>query len=488
MAFQDNLKLFIAPILIFLVLSGMLYFQFFSVNNTIQIVYDAPLNSLNPYTYSDFNSSRLNYIYESLISYDQNLNLTPVLATSYGKIDPLTVEFKLKPNVSFHNQTALTSRVVKEILETLKADSNLSEILNTFESIEVIDDLTFRLKLNQEDPYVFHKFTLIPIAKFQNFQNLEKAPNGTGYYKFVSQDATTISLELNPDYHSIQPAFQKLDLVSIPEFAKRMEYANLNSEVVALTGISPETQILNFEKFQLLNNSDQSTNFVLFNYNSPLAKKPKFQELFYQIFKSIDFETLTSRLGKNTNQFLAQGVFGYNPNIQFELQSLKDIKDSPNLKAFQNQAILLAIPAPFAKFQIFLDELFEVLDLQVQITPMEFTDYTKENLIDFDLIMFGFKADFADGSSFYNAIAKSDSDLNFSNYVNPKVDELLQELKAVEEQTQKIEFLQEIANLLQEKKLGIPLFENQNYYALSKEFSLRTRLDGLIDIKFLQAK
>mgnify|MGYP003349073985 CR=1 FL=1 len=107
--------------------------------------------------YSDFNTSRLNYIYESLISYDQNLNLLPVLATSYGKIDPLTVEFKLKPNVKFHNDADLTSRNIKEIIESLKDQSNLSEILSTFESIEVIDDLTFRLVLNQEDPFVFHK-------------------------------------------------------------------------------------------------------------------------------------------------------------------------------------------------------------------------------------------------------------------------------------------------------------------------------------------
>ena len=96
MAFKDNLKVFAAPIVILIVLVAAVYLQFFSQPSKIQIVYDSPLNSLNPYTYSDFNTSRLNYIYESLISYDQNLNLLPVLATSYGKIDPLTVEFKLK--------------------------------------------------------------------------------------------------------------------------------------------------------------------------------------------------------------------------------------------------------------------------------------------------------------------------------------------------------------------------------------------------------
>lgn len=488
MAFKDNLKIFTAPILLLIVLVAVVYLQFFSQPSKIQIVYDSPLNSLNPFTYSDFNTSRLNYIYESLISYDQNLNLLPVLATSYGKIDPLTVEFKLKPNVKFHNDADLTSRNIKEIIEVLKTQSNLSEILNTFESIEVIDDLTFRLILNQEDPFVFHKFTLIPIAKFQKIDNLEIAPNGTGYYKFVEQTDNKIALEINQNYHSTQPDFKFLDLVAIPEFAKRIEYANIENQVVALYGVSPETQILNLEKFQILNNSDQSSNFILFNYGSKLAKDKSFQDTFYQIFKSIDFEVLTSSIGKNTNQFLAKGVFGYNPNIDFELQSLKDLKDSAKIRKLQGKEISLAIPAPFSKFQIFLNELFQTLNLSVTIQPLEFAEYNQEKLADFDLIMFGFKADFADGTSFYNAFSKSDSKLNFSQYSNPKIDQILEELKSIEDENQKIQKLQTLAELVNQKRLGIPLFENQNYYALSKDFSLKTRLDGLIDIKFLKAK
>ena len=487
MAFKDNLKNFAAPILILLVLIlGSLFY--FSGPSKIQIVYDTPLNSLNPYTYSDFNTSRLNYIYESLISYDQNLNLIPVLATSYGKIDPLTIEFKLKPNVKFHNDSNLSSRSIKEIIETLKTQSNLSEILNTFEQIEVIDDLTFRLVLNQEDPFVFHKFTLIPIAKFQKLDNLEIAPNGTGYYKFVEQNENVISLEVNQSYHSIQPDFQNLDLVSIPKFSERIQYANLEKEVVALYGVSPDTQILNTDKYDLLNLSDLSTNFILFNYNSKLASQANFQNTFNQIFKAIDFEVLTSNLAKNTNQFLAKGVFGYNPNIKFELQSLKDLSNTPQIKNLSNKNIKLAIPAPFEKFQIFLNEVFTLLNLNVEIQSLNFDDYNKENLKSFDLIMFGFKADFADGTSFYNAFAKSDSNLNFSSYNNPKVDSILGELTLIEDESLKIQKLQTLAELVNQKKLGIPLFENQNYYALSKDFSLKTRLDGLIDIKFLKAK
>ncbi len=482
-----NLKIFAIPAIIFLIFITFVYLQFFNKPSSIEIVYDAPLNSLNPYTYSDFNTSRLNYIYETLVAYDQNLNLSSQLATSFGRLDPTTLELKLKPDVYFHNQAKLTSRVIKDLFTTLQSESNLQEILANIQEIEVIDDLTFRIKLLKSDPLIFNKLALIPIAKFQSFENLNQAPNGTGYYQFQSQEDNKIHLSRNDNYHSSKVSFQNLTLVTIPNFAKRIEYANTHSNVVAVLGVSPEVKILNTQNYDLVNHSDQSSNFILFNYNSSLAKQPNFQELFSKIFKAIDFSVLSSSLAKNTNQFLAKGVLGYNPAIGFELESLKELKSSNLLQQFQNTTVRLAIPQPLDKFQNFLIELFTSLNLQVEITALEFEQYSKSDLANFDLIMFGFKSDFADGESFYQAIVRSDSKLNFSNYSNSRADQIILELANVEEEDQRISKLQELSELIRQPSLGIALFENQNYYALSKDFSLKPRLDGMIDIKFLQA-
>ena len=146
----------------------------------------------------------------------------------------------------------------------------------------------------------------------------------------------------------------------------------------------------------------------------------------------------------------------------------------------------MGIPKPFVKFASFLEELFYTLDLNIQITPLDFDDYNKTNLQQYDFYMFGFKADFADGFSFYNSMLKSDSKLNFGNFSNLLVDKQINDLKNLDSEIDRLKLIQEISNNVSD--YGIPLFENQVYFALSKDFSLTPRLDGLIDIKFLKVK
>src|SRR5210317_565706 len=204
------IKTFLFPLIFLFLFSVVGYFSFIKKPQNIEIVYDKTFNSLNPYTYSDFNNSPLNYMYETLIKYDQNLKLAPSLAVSYGRIDDLTIEFKLKKNVQFHSGQSLNSRVVKESFEVIKSESNLKDFLQNFKEIEVIDDLTFRILLEKNDPLVFSKLAIIPIANFNTIQDLESKPNGTGYYKFLNKTENQISLELNQDYHSNLPDFNNL--------------------------------------------------------------------------------------------------------------------------------------------------------------------------------------------------------------------------------------------------------------------------------------
>ena len=268
MNIPNKLKIFLLPLIFFITFIGLIYFIFLQKPTDIEIVYEQTFESLQPFNYSDFNSSPLNYIYETLITFDQNLTLKPGLAVSYGRIKPDLIEIKIKKNVKFHNGETLNSRVIKESFEKIKDETNLKNILENFESIEIIDDQTFRIQLANPDPLVFSKLALVPIAKFNQISDLETKPNGTGYYKFLEKNGNQITLTLNTDYHSNLPDYNTLKLVSIPDFSDRIQYANLTSNVVASYGVSPEIQILNFDKFELKNYSDQSTNFLIFNNNS----------------------------------------------------------------------------------------------------------------------------------------------------------------------------------------------------------------------------
>src|ERR1035437_2316523 len=53
------------------------------------------------------NMTVLSHVFEMLVAQDKDMKLTPGLATSWRVVDPTTWEFKLRPNVKFHDGTVM---------------------------------------------------------------------------------------------------------------------------------------------------------------------------------------------------------------------------------------------------------------------------------------------------------------------------------------------------------------------------------------------
>src|SRR5262245_50747293 len=62
-------------------------------------------------------------LYDSLVLRDENLNLTPGLATSWQSVDDNTWQFKLRDGVLFHNGDRFTADDVKFSLERAIAEN-----------------------------------------------------------------------------------------------------------------------------------------------------------------------------------------------------------------------------------------------------------------------------------------------------------------------------------------------------------------------------
>ena len=144
-------------------------------------------------------------VYEGLITRDNSNKLVPALATSWKLVDPTTWEFKLRPNVKFHNGDAFTADdVVFSFQRALQPTSDYKGYLaNTKEAVK-IDDLTVQLKTNGPNPLVPDNLTYLYImskkwteannaTKPQDFKNKEenfavRNANGTGPFVLVSRE------------------------------------------------------------------------------------------------------------------------------------------------------------------------------------------------------------------------------------------------------------------------------------------------------------
>jgi peptide/nickel transport system substrate-binding protein len=94
-------------------------------------------------------------LYDNLVLRDENLNLTPGLATSWKLVDDTTWQFKLRDGVVFHNGDRFTADDVKFSLERAIADNPRTSVfaaLNTIERVVVLDPTTVNIVTKLPDP------------------------------------------------------------------------------------------------------------------------------------------------------------------------------------------------------------------------------------------------------------------------------------------------------------------------------------------------
>ena len=72
----------------------------FAGGEKISIAYAEPISGFSPTTYDSNNKKYISNIYETLVHYDKTFNYETGLATSWGRYDDLTWEFRLREGVN----------------------------------------------------------------------------------------------------------------------------------------------------------------------------------------------------------------------------------------------------------------------------------------------------------------------------------------------------------------------------------------------------
>jgi len=210
----------------------------------------APM-SLDPRReFSEKNHTILQQVFEGLVRFDPEGRIEPALAESWTRLDPLTVEFKLRPGVTFHNGEPLDAEAVRWSIESFLDPKVFpgAGFLSSIEKVEVSGPLSVRVKTRTPDGVLLHRLaglvTVLPprYVREHGDAHLSTHPVGTGAFRFVRWEREAIVLEANPDYWlKGAPASEGLVFKFIP-VEKQVE-ALLKGEVDVVTDV-PGTETL----------------------------------------------------------------------------------------------------------------------------------------------------------------------------------------------------------------------------------------------------
>ena len=162
----------------------------------------------------------------------ETLQLKPLLAVTWRYLDPMTLEFELRPGVTFHDGSPFTADdvvyTVQAVLsEAVAVPSNYSFLGGA----ERVDDLRVRIRLNRVFPaaleYIAMVLPILPRGYRERAgAGFSAAPVGTGPYRITRVNGTSaISLERNDAYFDGpkgKPAIRRLEIEEVADTAAEL--------------------------------------------------------------------------------------------------------------------------------------------------------------------------------------------------------------------------------------------------------------------------
>ena len=317
---------------------------------TLNMAVGAPVTSLDPHYHQlSPNNAVSDMIFDRLVSTDAQARNIPGLATEWRVVAPTIWEFKLRPDVRFHNGNAFTADDVAFTIARLpnvpNSPASYAVYSKPITRVEVVDPLTVRFHTSQPYPLLPLDMTNVRILDKETHErattedfNALRAAIGTGPYRAVSyRSGDRIEFVRNDAYWGPKPAYERVNYRMITNDASRTA-ALLAGDVDFIDQV-PTTDLaklrndarialsetvglrLVFLGLDHLRAANENSPFITDNDGKPLGRNPlRDVRVRRALSMAIDRQAIVERLMEGAatpaGQFLPPGVTGHVPDVQ----------------------------------------------------------------------------------------------------------------------------------------------------------------------------
>ena len=269
-------------------------------------------------------------LFDSLTVIGPSGVLTPGLAESWTLVNDTRWEFKIRPNVTFHNGAPLTAHSIAAIIEYLKSDAGrrfyVSTEVDTIAAVEVRDDLTLALMTTVPDAILPKRMALISIPEPEAWNTLgpegfAQTPIGTGPFKLRDwgQASGRMIFEAFKESWRAPKTIDVLELWTVADATARVQ-ALLTGQVDVLEAISvDDVALVESAGFKVWDFGGGQVSSIAFrtvgNPDSPLQDVRVRQALNYAVNRALIAEVLFGGRASPASQGASNGTFGYDPAL-----------------------------------------------------------------------------------------------------------------------------------------------------------------------------
>ncbi len=421
------------------------------------------------------NSALLSHVFERLVETAPDNKLIPGLAESWKTISDTVWEFKLRPNVKWHDGSPFTA---DDVVFTFERAPNVPNSPSSFaaavkgKTIKKIDDLTIQISTASPHPLMPNDLSNLLIisrkngdgAKTEDY-NSGKAAIGTGAYKLVTfVPGDRIEMARNDDYWGGKPAWDKLLFKPIKagparvaallagdvDFIEDVPTADIeklkgDSKVSLSQGVSRRVIYFHMDQFR------DETPFITAKDGAAIKNPLKDKRVRLALSKAINRDAIVSRVMEGVaipaSQLLDESFFGTSPKLKPEKYDAEGAKKLLTEAGFPD-GFKLTLHGPNGRYTNDVKvaeavaQMFTRVGVQTSIEtlpPAVFFNRASigaKGLPEFSFILVGWGADTGETSGALKPLlATFDKDkgtgtANRGRYSNPDLDKLIAEAQA----------------------------------------------------------
>ncbi len=451
------------------------------------------------------NEALLSNLYDSLVMLDGEMRIRPGLATSWESPDALTWTFRLRPGVTFHGGRRLRAAdVVYSFKRVLgRTDLQIKNYLQDVSAVRAIDSVTVEVRTGRPVRTLLNRLSFVAILpEGMDEAALRSSADGTGPYSLAAwKEGESVRLDRNDGYWGGRPAIREAEFVlgKDPEQAIR---GMLEGEYQLIQGDSKRVAaaVERSERHLVLRRDNLFVKYMAFDLardDTPFCSlKPNpFKDLRVRraLNTAIDRHRLVSELWNYAvpaTQPIPRFVFGFNPEIRevvHDREGAKTLLKSAGLdKGFR--VVLHARRTLSEAAALIREDMGQIgVDVEVRILPeAQFFELMGRRGATLWLNRFG--ATTGDGSEFLNDVLHSTDRirhlgmLNYGGYVNPDLDHAIQMSGEVDNAEQRRDTIQQILKRVEQDLIVIPLYSDQDVYAIDRSYAWRPRGDSHIRV------
>ncbi|MFW5837923.1 MAG: ABC transporter substrate-binding protein [Desulfovibrionaceae bacterium] len=471
---------------------------------TLRLAMDADPVSLDPHV--QLSGGMLQYshmVFDPLIRWTQDMDFEPRLATSWERIDPLTMRFHLRKGVTFHTGNEFTAKDVRWTLARLKKSGDFKGLFEPFTEAVVVDDYTVDIKTAKPYGLLLNMCTyLFPMdSKYYTGTDEKGLPrdaivktdwsfaneheSGTGkYYVDSREPGQKWVLKKFKDYWDKDAGnVDEIVLTPISEDATRVA-ALLSGDVDFIMPVPPQ----DYARIESANNakliSMPGARIITFQLNQKRReelKNPKVrQAMVYAVNNPAIVDKIMKERGTAAAQNSPEGYDGHVAELtpRYDLDKAKALMKeagyadgftmsmiAPNNRYVNDEKIAEAVAGMLSK-----------IGVKVNLKTMPKAQYWDEfDAQVADIQMIGWHSDTEDSANFFEFLylcpdkESGYGQYNSGNYCNPTVDKLTIASQSETDLERRAAMLQQVEQILHDDAAFIPLHWQMLSWAVSDD-------------------